>query len=422
MKKREGLSVFREVNLDKIDQKKCRVKLGFDPTSTKLHLGHLVVLNGAKKLQELGHEIIILIGDFTASIGDPTGKNAARPPLSKEEIEKNCETYLEQVFMVLDKDKTTIVRNSDWLSKMSVTDFIKLISTQTIQQIAARDDFSKRLDNNTPVFMHEFIYPIMQGFDSVELKADLELGGQDQWFNLLMGRELQKAAGQTEQSILTFPLLLGLDGVHKMSKSLHNDIGFLESPKDKFGKTMSISDGTMCNWIEVLGLFTEQEKLDLEKISNPKDRKVLLAQKVVEEFHGVEEALKQKEMFELQFKKKDIAEVLNQKDFLVVKVEDLVNGDSSGVVSDKVSLAQIMTFLKMTGSNSEAVRKMKEGAVKVDGEKVSSNLFFPKFDLGAFEFVLEFGKKHVEKIRFCPNSPMSKESLGEVEKMKRPKV
>ncbi|MGN1036039.1 MAG: tyrosine--tRNA ligase, partial [Rhodocyclaceae bacterium] len=282
-----------------------RVKAGFDPTAPDLHLGHTVLINKLKHFQDLGHQVLFLIGDFTGRIGDPSGKNATRPPLSEEQVLENAKTYQQQIFKILDPEKTQIVFNSAWFGKFSAADMIKLASHYTVARILERDDFAKRYANNLPIAIHEFMYPLCQGYDSVALNADIELGGNDQKFNLLVGRELQKDYGQTPQCILTMPLLEGLDGVNKMSKSLKNYIGIDEPPNEIFGKVMSVSDDLMWRYYDLLSFRSISEiakfKTDVSEGKNPRDIKVLLALEIVERFHGKSAADKALQDFELRF-------------------------------------------------------------------------------------------------------------------------
>ncbi len=284
-----------------------RIKAGFDPTAPDLHLGHTVLLNKMRQLQDLGHHALFLIGDFTGMIGDPTGKNTTRPPLSREQVLANAQSYRDQVFKVLDPDKTEVVFNSTWMDKFSAVDLIRLAATHTVAQMLERDDFSKRYKGNQPIAIHEFIYPLVQGYDSVALKADIELGGTDQKFNLLMGRELQKHFGQPAQCVLTMPLLEGLDGINKMSKSLGNYIGITDTPQDMFGKLMSVSDDLMWRYLELLSFRSLAQianwREEVNGGRNPRDIKVLLAQEIVARFHtqkAAEDALAE---FEARFQK-----------------------------------------------------------------------------------------------------------------------
>lgn len=385
---RDILKFGTEIGLEeKMKEKKVmRVKLGFDPTSPNLHLGHFISLKAAKKLQDMGHHIIIIVGDFTASIGDPSGRNALRPPLSQEQINENAKTYMQQVFMVLDENKTEIIKNGTWFNQMSMRETLELVSKQTVSQILAREDFKNRFNQEVPIFMHELMYPIMQGTDSVKIQADLELGGTDQLFNLMMGRELQKEFNQSAQAIMTFPLLVGLDGKKKMSKSLHNEIGLLDTPQDKFGKTMSISDDTMWNWLEIIQDLSIEEieqlkqEVSLGKL-NPKNVKLNLSQFIVKLFHGEEIAHDEKLAFEKRFAKRDLSEV----DSIEVKCENHV-----------VLFTKLLKDLNLASSNSDATRLMKQGGVRKNGEKIID----PKqtLDIGE-EFLLEVGKIHAKKIR-----------------------
>src|SRR6185437_15452527 len=283
-----------------------KIKAGFDPTAPDLHLGHAVLLTKARQLQDLGHEISFLVGDFTAMIGDPTGKNATRPPLSAEQIAQNAETYAKQVFKILDKDKTKICFNSEWLNKLGSSGMLKLSASMTVARMLERDDFSKRYRENKSISIHEFIYPLLQGYDSVAMESDIELGGTDQKFNLLMGRELQKHYGASQQCIIMLPLLEGLDGVNKMSKSLGNYIGITEEPNEMFGKIMSLSDDLMWRYFDLVSLKHPHEiakfKQDIEAGLNPRDVKVALALEIIERFHNKELATKALEDFELRFK------------------------------------------------------------------------------------------------------------------------
>lgn len=379
-----NLGAEQEIGLDEklSSGKALNVKLGFDPTSPDLHLGHYVVLRGAKKFQDLGHHVTIIVGDFTASIGDPSGRNKLRPPLSEEAILANAQTYMEQVFLVLDKSKTTVRRNSDWLGKMDVKDTLAIMSSITLSQMLVRDDFRKRFDDKTPIHMHEMVYPLMQGLDSVAIKADVELGGTDQTFNLMMGRQLQKDRKQSEQAVVTFPLLVGLDGVKKMSKSLGNHIGLRDDPTDKFGKIMSLSDATMWNYWQVLcdKSLTEIEAMKQSGI-NPKNLKMDLAQHIVELFHGAETALEKRIEFEARFSKKQLLDV--------VEVEVALDEES-------ISLSKLIKELNMASSVSDASRKIEQSGVKLDQEKVTDKQ--QKVSKGQ-EFILQVGKLHIKKVK-----------------------
>ena len=338
-----------------------KIKAGFDPTAPDLHLGHTVLLNKMRQLQDLGHHVVFLIGDFTGMIGDPSGKNATRPPLTREAILANAETYKEQVFKILDADKTEIAFNSTWMDKLSSADLIKLAATHTVARMLERDDFSKRYAGNQPIAIHEFLYPLVQGYDSVALKSDIELGGTDQKFNLLVGRELQKHFGQPPQCVLMMPLLEGLDAVNKMSKSLGNYVGINESPEQIFGKLMSISDDLMWRYLELLSFRSlaelKQWKREVSEGKNPRDIKVALAQEIVERFHNRVAAEQALADFEARFKQNAIPEDLP---------EILIPCGSSGI-----TIAQLLKQAGLTPSTSEAMRMIEQGGVKIDGEKIS---------------------------------------------------
>jgi tyrosyl-tRNA synthetase len=338
-----------------------RIKAGFDPTAPDLHLGHTVLLNKMRQLQELGHHALFLIGDFTGMIGDPTGKNATRPPLTREQVLENAQSYRDQVFKVLDPDKTEIVFNSTWMDKFSAVDLIRLAATHTVAQMLERDDFSKRYKGGQPIAIHEFVYPLVQGYDSVALKADLELGGTDQKFNLLMGREMQRHYGQPAQCILTMPLLEGLDGVNKMSKSLNNYIGVTEAPQQMFGKLMSISDELMWRYLELLSFRSLAEiagwRAEVEGGRNPRDIKVLLAQEIVERFHSQRDAEAALEEFEARFRRGALPDDMPE---ISVTAADGV-----------MAVPQLLKSADLVGSTSEAIRMIQQGAVKLDGERVN---------------------------------------------------
>jgi len=336
------------------------VKAGFDPTAPDLHLGHTVLINKLRQFQELGHDIHFLIGDFTGMIGDPTGKNVTRQPLTKEQVLENAGTYKEQVFKILDEEKTTVVFNSQWMGRMDAADLIKLASNQTVARMLERDDFSKRYSSGQPIAIHEFLYPLIQGYDSVALKADIELGGTDQKFNLLMGRELQKSNGQAPQIVITMPILEGLDGVQKMSKSLNNYIGVADSPDDMFGKIMSVSDELMWRYFELLSFRPmseiEQFKTDIDNGTNPRDIKFILAKEIITRFHDEASAEKSQQNFIDRFKKGKIPDDINE--------FEMQSTDGS------LGIAYIIKDSGMTNSTGEAIRMIKQGAVKIDGEKV----------------------------------------------------
>ncbi len=362
-----------------------RVKAGFDPTAPDLHLGHTVLINKMRQLQDLGHHVIFLIGDFTGMIGDPTGKNTTRPPLTVEEVAANAETYTAQVFKILNESKTEIAFNSAWMNKLSSADMIKLAATHTVARMLERDDFGKRYKSNQPIAIHEFLYPLVQGYDSVALKADLELGGTDQKFNLLMGRELQKHYGQPPQCILTMPLLEGLDGVNKMSKSLGNTIGITDSPNDMFGKLMSISDDLMWRYIELLSFESlakiGQWKKETGEGRNPRDIKVSFAQEIVARFHSPGAAASALADFEARFKQgeipTDIAEV------------------TLDVGPDGIAIANLLKSAALTTSTSDALRMIAQGGVKLNGEKVTDKAL--RLAAGA-QIVAQVGKRKFARV------------------------
>ncbi len=356
----DELLLETELNNKLVLGRPLRIKAGFDPTAPDLHLGHTVLLNKMRQLQELGHHALFLIGDFTGMIGDPTGKNTTRPPLTREQVLENAESYREQVFKVLDPDKTEIVFNSTWMDKFSAADLIKLAATHTVARMLERDDFGNRYKNCQPIAIHEFIYPLIQGYDSVTLKADIELGGSDQKFNLLMGRELQKHYGQPPQCVLTMPLLLGLDGVNKMSKSLGNYIGITESPQEMFGKLMSVSDKLMWSYLELLSFESmgtiAKWRAEVEQGRNPRDIKVLLAQEIVTRFHSRAAAEMALAEFEARFKQGVLPE----------DMPEVTVSASTGIIS----ITQLLKQAGLVESTSDALRMITQGAVKLDGERV----------------------------------------------------
>lgn len=362
-----------------------RIKAGFDPTAPDLHLGHTVLLNKLKQFQDLGHDILFLIGDFTGMIGDPTGKNVTRKPLTPEQVQENAKSYQEQVFKILDPEKTTVVFNSHWMNEMTPADMIRLASHHTVARMLERDDFSKRYKGGQPIAIHEFLYPLIQGYDSVELDADVELGGTDQKFNLLMGRELQKAYGKKQQSVLTMPILEGLDGVQKMSKSLDNYIGISDSPKDIFGKLMSISDDLMWRYIELLSFKSleqiQQWRDEVAAGANPVNIKKTFAEEIVARFHSEQDAIDAREGFANQFKKNQIPDDLAEVTLTV--------GDEG------LGIANILKEAGLTVSTSEAFRMIKQGAVKIDSEKVEDrNLVISKGN----EYIIQVGKRKFAKV------------------------
>ena len=346
------------------DKKILTIKVGFDPTAPDLHLGHTVILRKMRQFQDLGHKVIFLIGDFTGRIGDPSGKNKTRPPLTDKEIKENAQTYKDQVYKVLDPQKTIIDFNSRWGDSMSAADMIKLAAQSTVARMIERDDFSKRYKNNQPISIHEFLYPLMQGYDSVELEADIELGGTDQKFNLLVGRDLQRNSDMSPQTIITLPLLEGLDGVKKMSKSEQNYIGITESADEIFGKTMSISDEIMFKWFDLLSLRPPSDIDDLQKSidngANPRDAKIELAYELAERFTSTKDAEEAKENFFKKFAKNELPTNIEEKEI---------------PFSGELALPNILKDLGMVTSTSEALRLIKQGAVKIDQNKVESKDF-----------------------------------------------
>lgn len=338
-----------------------RIKAGFDPTAPDLHLGHTVLLNKMRHFQDLGHQILFLIGDFTGAIGDPTGKNVTRPPLSREQVLENAETYKAQVSKILDPDRMEVVFNSGWMNELGAEGMIRLASRHTVARMLERDDFAKRYAANQPIAIHEFLYPLCQGYDSVALKADVELGGTDQKFNLLMGRELQKQYGQSQQVVLMMPLLEGLDGVNKMSKSLGNYIGVSEPPGEIFGKVMSVSDELMWRYYDLLSFRTGEEidrlRTEVAEGRNPRDVKVLLAQELVGRFHGVSAAAAALADFESRFRQGGIPDDL---------AEHVLETHGAGL-----PIAQALKSSGLTATSSEALRMIDQGGVRLDGEKVS---------------------------------------------------
>ncbi len=365
--------------------KPLRIKAGFDPTAPDLHLGHTVLLNKLKQFQDMGHHILFLIGDFTGMIGDPTGKNVTRQPLTPEQVKQNAVTYQEQVFKILDREKTEVVFNSHWMNEMSSADMIRLASNHTVARMLERDDFHKRYTNGQPIAIHEFLYPLIQGYDSVVLEADVELGGTDQKFNLLMGRELQKSYGKPAQCILTMPILEGLDGVQKMSKSLNNYIGINDSPKDIFGKLMSISDDLMWRYIELLSFRNVTEidewRQQVEQGRNPIEIKKEFAEEMVARFHGEQAGSDARLGFENQFKKGELPD----------DIPDL----TLSVGAEGMLIANVLKEAGLTSSTSDAMRMIKQGAVKIDGEKVSDKSMLIQAGL---EGVFQVGKRKFARI------------------------
>jgi tyrosyl-tRNA synthetase len=361
--KKGAVDVIREEDLRKKLEhsaktgKPLRVKLGADPTAPDIHIGHTVVIRKLKAFQELGHTAIFLIGSFTGMIGDPSGKNTTRPPLSREDIDRNAETYKTQIFKLLDPEKTEIRFNSEWMDKFDAADFVRLCSRVTVKQILERDDFTKRLNEEKPIALHELLYPLVQGYDSVALNADVELGGTDQKFNLLMGRNLQREYGQEPQVILTTPLLEGLEGVNKMSKSLNNYIGITDAPTEMFGKIMSISDDLMWKYYDLLTDLPPSE-IETMKSSgeNPRNLKVNLAKVIIKDFHSAEDANKAEADFVARFVKKEIPDEIEE----------------NYLASGYYNLADLMIRTNLVASKKEAKRLIEQGGVKLNGEKVSN--------------------------------------------------
>lgn len=375
--------IFSEQDLiEKLKENRpLRVKLGADPTAPDIHLGHTVVLNKLRQFQELGHQVMFLIGDFTGMVGDPSGKNATRPPLTREDVLRNAETYKQQIFKILDPQKTQIVFNSEWLGQLGTEGMIRLASNYTVARMLERDDFKKRFSNQQPIAIHEFIYPLLQGHDSVHLQADVELGGTDQTFNLLIGRELQKAAGQKPQVAITLPLLVGLDGEKKMSKSLGNYIGVTEAPNEMFGKIMSISDELMWDWYNLLSFRPlaeiSQLKADVEAGKNPRDVKILLAKEIIARFHDQAAAEAAEQEFINRFQKGAMPDEMPEFTF---------EGD--------IGIANLLKEAGLVASTSEAIRSAQGGGVKIDGEKIED----VKQTAQKGTFVYQVGKRKFARI------------------------
>ena len=363
-----------------------RIKLGFDPTAPDLHLGHTVILNKLKLFQDLGHEVIFLIGDFTGMVGDPSGVDETRPVLSEEEIKKNAKTYERQVFKILDKKKTEIRFNSEWMDNFSPKEFIKLSSAQTVARMLERDDFHKRYSSQKPISIHEFLYPLLQGYDSVALNADVELGGTDQKFNLLLGREVQKFYGMEPQIAFTLPLLEGLDGIKKMSKSLENYIAIEDEENDMFGKVMSVSDELMWRYFELLSFKSDKEINKLKRAQtngeNPRDIKFMLAEEIVDRFHGEGSGRKAREEFKSIFQR-------GKNPSNVVEIEIQLK-------EQDITLPRVLKEAGLVASTSEALRLIKQGAVKVEGEKIIDS----KYKISPNSSLLyQIGKRKFSKIK-----------------------
>lgn len=363
-----------------------RIKLGLDPTAPDIHLGHTVVLNKLRQLQDLGHQVIFLIGDFTSMIGDPSGRNSTRPPLTLEQIQENAKTYHQQAVKILDAEKTEIRFNSEWCMPLGADGMIKLASSYTVARMLEREDFTKRYQGGVPIAIHEFLYPLMQGYDSVALNADLEMGGTDQKFNLLVGRELQKQHGQAQQCVLTMPLLVGTDGVDKMSKSKNNYVGVTETPTNMFGKVMSISDDLMWNWYTLLS-FKSLAEIDALKTAcangeNPRNAKVALAQELVARFHTQQAAVDALAEFEARFKQGALPDDLPE-----VNV-DFPEGENDA------GLAWILKSAGLCESSSDANRNIQQGGVKIDGEKVSDKAI----RLSKGSYIIQVGKRRFARV------------------------
>ncbi len=365
--------------------KPLRVKVGFDPTAPDLHLGHTVIINAMRRFQEAGHTAIFLIGDFTAMIGDPTGKNVTRKALSEAEIKANAQTYADQVFRILDRDRTEVRFNSEWFGPMGASDMIRIASQHTVARMLERDDFEKRYRSGQPIAIHEFLYPLVQGQDSVALEADIEMGGTDQKFNLLVGRQLQSQAGQRPQVIITWPLLEGTDGVQKMSKSLDNYIGITEAPDEMFGKLMSISDELMWRYFELLSFRSTPDieglRSAIDQGRNPRDVKFELAIEIVDRFHGAGAGARARDAFIARFQQGDLPEDMDEK--------RLAAG------AEGLGIAAALTACGLTASNSDAFRMIKQGAVKIDGEKVTDRSLILN---SGFDGVLQVGKRRFARL------------------------
>jgi tyrosyl-tRNA synthetase len=373
----EEILVEAELKVKLERGKPLRIKAGFDPTAPDLHLGHTVLINKLRQFQDLGHEVLFLIGDFTGMIGDPTGKNTTRPPLTRDEVIENARTYEQQIFKILDPEKTLVLFNSSWMNEMNTAELIQLAAKHTVARMLERDDFSKRYKSGQPIAIHEFLYPLIQGYDSVAMRADVELGGTDQKFNLLVGRELQKAYGQEQQVVLTMPLLEGLDGVQKMSKSLGNYIGIDEPAEEMFGKLMSISDELMWRYFELLSFRPMAEikgfKQQVEEGVNPRDIKFLLCEEIVERFHDQVAATKARETFIARFQKGAIPEDMPEL--------ELAAQDGS------LAIANLLKNADLVKSTSDAIRMIRQGAVRIDGERIED-----------IKLTIEPGTQHVYQV------------------------
>ncbi len=392
----EALSVIRrgadeilveEALLKKLERgRPLRIKAGFDPTAPDLHLGHTVLINKLRQFQELGHEVQFLIGDFTAMIGDPTGKSATRPPLTREEIHENAKTYEHQVFKILDAERTTVLFNSSWMGKMDAAGMIQLAAKHTVARMLERDDFSKRYRSGQSISVHEFLYPLVQGYDSVAMESDVELGGTDQKFNLLVGRQLQETFGQEPQVALMMPILEGLDGVQKMSKSLGNYVGITDAPGEMFGKIMSISDELMWRYFELLSFRTipdiENLRTQVQDGLNPRDVKVMLAEELVERFHSRREAVRANEEFTARFRRGAMPEDIQEHE--------------QKVPESGIAIANLLKDAGLVASTSEAMRMIKQGAVKIDGQRIEDRSLLCH---QGTEAVYQVGKRRFARVR-----------------------
>ncbi|KIO51996.1 tyrosine--tRNA ligase [Flavobacterium hibernum] len=352
-----------KINLAETENRKLIIKLGFDPTAPDLHLGHAVVLKKLKQFQDLGHQIVIVVGSFTARIGDPTGKNKSRKPLSTEEVKHNAETYISQLSKIIDVEKAKIVFNSEWLDKLSFSEIIQIMSNVTVAQLMHRNDFSKRFTENTPIAMHELVYPILQGFDSVKINADIEMGGTDQLFNCTMGRQLQENFNMPGQIVMCMPLLKGLDGKEKMSKSLHNTIGLIDEPNEMFGKTMSIPDALILEFLELTTDFSLEEKQEIKKRlenDNPMNIKKLIAKNIITQYHNKNSAEQAEEFFINQFQNKN----LESKSFVTVMISSLKNE------KNEITLIDLCSLIKNDITKSANRRLIESGAVQINNEKI----------------------------------------------------
>ena len=371
--------------------KPLKIKVGFDPTAPDLHLGHTVIINKMRQFQEYGHEVIFLIGDFTAMIGDPSGVNSTRPVLTKEQIKKNAKTYTNQIYKILDKNKTRVEFNSKWMSKIDTAKLVEITSNYTVARMLEREDFKQRFRSENPISIHEFLYPLIQGYDSVELQADVEMGGTDQKFNLLMGRHLQQTYGQKPQSVIMLPLLEGLDGIKKMSKSANNYIALTDSADEMFGKVMSLSDEIMWRYYELLSTKTIDEintlKLQVKDGENPRDIKFILAMEIVERFHSIKQASSAKDSFLNRFQKGKLPDEI---ELVTISLKDIQNNNQ------KTNLAKLLSLSELVNSTSEGHRAIKAGSIRVEGKKIdNTNLVIEKNKT----YIFSFGKRRFKKVK-----------------------